>query len=250
MSGVDTLFHGLSLEPFSRENPGSGASFAGVTDLRPVLAIYDNIGTIEMVIVAVVALLLFGKKLPEVASQAGSTISKFRRGLDGAIHDSGVEKEIRKIKEALPSDMSVRNAARIAARKFEDRVREVVEAPAEDAAAGSATTGAAAGAAAGAAPPADAPPPSTEAHPVPPSAPASAADARTTDAPTADAQNTGAQKATLVGETKPSAASSGEGAQPPEPKGTPPAEKSSPPATKPGVDPASSFTPPGSVPRE
>jgi Sec-independent protein translocase protein TatA len=86
-------------------------------------------------IVAVAALLLFGKRLPEVASQAGATLAKFRRGLDGAIHDSGVEQEIRKIKSALPTDMSVRDVARAAARKFEDRLREGIETE-EQAAAG------------------------------------------------------------------------------------------------------------------
>jgi TatA/E family protein of Tat protein translocase len=53
----------------------------------PLIAIFDNLGMGELMVVAVVALLLFGKRLPEVASQAGSTLAKFRKSLDTAIHD-------------------------------------------------------------------------------------------------------------------------------------------------------------------
>ena len=105
---------------------GIGSDLPGI-GFSVVVALFDNIGTFEMIIVAVAALLLFGKRLPEVASQAGATLTKFRRGLDGAIQDSGVEQEIRKIKSAMPTDMSVKDVARAAARKLEDRLREGVE---------------------------------------------------------------------------------------------------------------------------
>jgi Sec-independent protein translocase protein TatA len=96
--------------------------------VHAVIAILDNLGTTELLICAIVALLFFGKRLPEVASQAGATLAKFRRSLDNAVHDSGVEQEIRKIKSALPTDLSVRDVTRAAVRKFEDRVREEADA--------------------------------------------------------------------------------------------------------------------------
>jgi sec-independent protein translocase protein TatA len=95
-----------------------------------VFALFESIGGLELVIVLIAALLVFGKRLPEVASQAGSTISKFKRNLDGAIRESGVENEIRKIKQAIPTDISVSDMARAAAKKMEDRLLEVAEAPA------------------------------------------------------------------------------------------------------------------------
>ncbi len=95
----------------------------------PLIAFLDNLGMSELMIVAVAALLLFGKRLPEVAQQAGATLAKFRKSLDTAIHDSGVEQEIRKIKSAMPTDMSVRDVARVAARKFENRLRDEVDIP-------------------------------------------------------------------------------------------------------------------------
>jgi Sec-independent protein translocase protein TatA len=90
-----------------------------------MFALLDNLGTPELILCAVAALLVFGRRLPEVAAQAGATLSKFRKGLDDAIHESGVEKEIMKIKQALPTDVSVRDVARAATRKVEDRMREV-----------------------------------------------------------------------------------------------------------------------------
>ena len=90
-----------------------------------MFALLDNLGTPEIILCAVAALLVFGRRLPEVAAQAGQTLSKFRKGLDSAIQESGVEKEIQKIKQALPTDMSVRDVARAATRRVEDRMREL-----------------------------------------------------------------------------------------------------------------------------
>lgn len=90
-----------------------------------MFALLDNLGTPEIILCAVAALLVFGRRLPEVAAQAGASLSKFRKGLDDAIHESGVEKEIQKIKQAMPTDLSVRDVARAATRKVEDRMREL-----------------------------------------------------------------------------------------------------------------------------
>lgn len=90
-------------------------------------ALLDNLGTTEILICGIAALLVFGRRLPEVAAQAGATLSKFKRNLDDAIHESGVEKEIRKIKQAMPTDLSVRDVARAATRKVEDRMRALAD---------------------------------------------------------------------------------------------------------------------------
>ncbi len=95
-----------------------------------MFALLENLGTSEILLCALAGLLLFGRRLPEVAAQAGSTLSKFKRNLDDAIHESGVEKEIRKIKQSLPNDLSMRDVARAASRKVEERMR-VLNAEAE-----------------------------------------------------------------------------------------------------------------------
>ena len=77
-----------------------------------MFAFLENIGTFEL--------------LPEVASQAGTALARFKRDLSKTWDDTGMEREIRKLKEALPKDMSVSDVARIAAERMEKRIRENV----------------------------------------------------------------------------------------------------------------------------
>lgn len=53
-----------------------------------VLAFFGAPGPMEMAIIGIIALLLFGKRLPEVARSMGKGIVEFRRGM------SGIENEI------------------------------------------------------------------------------------------------------------------------------------------------------------
>ena len=47
----------------------------------PMLAFLPNIGMPEMIVIGVVALLLFGKRLPEVGRSLGRGIVEFKKGL-------------------------------------------------------------------------------------------------------------------------------------------------------------------------
>ena len=40
-----------------------------------------NVGPWEVIVILVVALLLFGKRLPEVARSAGKAVSEFKKGM-------------------------------------------------------------------------------------------------------------------------------------------------------------------------
>ena len=45
------------------------------------LALFGGLGPWEVIVIAIVALLLFGKRLPDVARSAGKAVVQFKRGL-------------------------------------------------------------------------------------------------------------------------------------------------------------------------
>ncbi len=47
----------------------------------PMLAFLPNIGMPELIVISVIALLLFGKRLPEVGRSLGKGIVEFKKGL-------------------------------------------------------------------------------------------------------------------------------------------------------------------------
>lgn len=60
--------------------------------MQPSLAFFQNIGATEMIVVGVIALLIFGRRLPEVGRSLGKSFVEFKKGLK----DTGDEiKEIR-----------------------------------------------------------------------------------------------------------------------------------------------------------
>lgn len=93
------------------------------------LALIGNLDTTELIVVVIAAVLVFGRRLPQVAAQAGAQIGKLRRHLDSAWRDSGVDKEVREvqrsidsIRDAIPRDLSASSLARTAATEFQRRV--------------------------------------------------------------------------------------------------------------------------------
>ena len=90
-------------------------------------ALIDNLGGVELLIVLVAGLLVFGRRLPEVAGQAGRQLVKVRRSLDAAWRETGMEKELRDVKRdldtAIPRDLSIADMARIASAEMDKRVK-------------------------------------------------------------------------------------------------------------------------------
>ncbi len=77
------------------------------------LAFLSNLGGTEIVVIAVIALLLFGKRLPEVARNFGKGMAEFKRGMNEAT--SEVKREM---------DQAA-DAAEIAKREVETDMRKV-----------------------------------------------------------------------------------------------------------------------------
>jgi len=71
-----------------------------------VLAILPNLGFQELTIIAAVAVLVFGKRLPEVAARAYAQLARLRHSLEDLRRETGIDRELRNI------EYEVRDAAR------------------------------------------------------------------------------------------------------------------------------------------
>lgn len=78
-------------------------------------------GSAEMIIFATIALLLFGKRLPEVARSVGSSLMEFKKGMQG------IEDEVRN--PSTSSSNSYATADSAASRPAVDDHVETVSAP-------------------------------------------------------------------------------------------------------------------------
>jgi Sec-independent protein translocase protein TatA len=92
-----------------------------------LFAFIDNLGGTELLLVFVAALLVFGKRLPQVAGDAAKQMAKLRRSLDEAWKDTGMEKEIQQVRRdldaAIPRDLSIADMARAASAEMDKRIR-------------------------------------------------------------------------------------------------------------------------------
>ena len=92
-----------------------------------MLALIDNLGGVELLIVCIAGLLVFGRRLPEVAGQAGKQLVRVRRSIDAAWRDTGMEKELREVRRdidaAIPRDLSISDMARLASAEMDKRVK-------------------------------------------------------------------------------------------------------------------------------
>jgi TatA/E family protein of Tat protein translocase len=70
------------------------------------LALFGPIGTTELIIILIIGLLLFGRRLPEVGRSLGRGVVEFRKGL------SGIENEIEEASRPTPRPPEVSSVAR------------------------------------------------------------------------------------------------------------------------------------------
>lgn len=90
--------------------------------------LFEDLGFSELILIGVASVLFFGKRLPEVAAQAGAQIAKFRRSLQDIKQETGMDHEVRKLQrtfEDVRHDLSVSELARAAKQKVEQRLAEV-----------------------------------------------------------------------------------------------------------------------------
>jgi sec-independent protein translocase protein TatA len=70
----------------------------------PTLAFFGNLAGPDMIILAGIALLIFGRRLPEVGKNLGKTIVEFKKGLNGA---GTSEDEVAEEEEVRPAKRPV-----------------------------------------------------------------------------------------------------------------------------------------------
>jgi Sec-independent protein translocase protein TatA len=70
--------------------------------IAPVrLAFIGNIGMLELVLIVVIAVLIFGKDLPHAASKAYLQARKLRNAVDDLRRESGIDRELREIERTV-----------------------------------------------------------------------------------------------------------------------------------------------------
>lgn len=100
-----------------------------------MLAFIFNFGTLEIVLVGIVAVLVFGRNLPAVAVQAAGVVQKMRRSLADLRRQTGIDEELRNVRRtinsAVPDEVRRMDVREIVRRRVEDAEREA-EAGKED----------------------------------------------------------------------------------------------------------------------
>jgi len=82
-----------------------------------MIALIGNIGFTETIVIVVLALLIFGDRLPQVATKAYVEFRKLRRTLDELRRETGIDRELRDLRR------SVEDAANRA--RVEDPLRDI-----------------------------------------------------------------------------------------------------------------------------
>lgn len=80
-----------------------------------------GIGAPEMIVVGIIALLLFGKRLPEVARSMGKGVTEFKRGLAG-IEEETTRNNYREPERETSRPRAADDRAEVTAPKFEPPV--------------------------------------------------------------------------------------------------------------------------------
>ena len=93
-----------------------------------------NLSPAEVAIIVIVAIVVFGRRLPQVAGQAAGTVQRLRRSLDDLRRETGIDREIadarRAVESAVPREvraLDVRTLAREAQSSVERAAEQAAQ---------------------------------------------------------------------------------------------------------------------------
>ncbi len=70
-------------------------------DLHLTLALFGNLDITEILVIALFAVMIFGRNLPRVAAQAVTHVSRARRALQQVWRESGIGEEVREVQREI-----------------------------------------------------------------------------------------------------------------------------------------------------
>ncbi len=89
-----------------------------------MLALIGNLHVSEILIILVVALIVFGERLPEVAMRGAAQLVKLRRTVSQMWREAGLEDELRRVRREMEDQIRKVPAPRQVFDEFETMVQE------------------------------------------------------------------------------------------------------------------------------
>ena len=92
-----------------------------------MIAVIFNAGWWELLIVALIAVMVFGRDLPQVAAKAFIQLQKLRRGVQQVWRETGISEEMRKLSRQMEENERKLRSPLESARRIQADLREQVE---------------------------------------------------------------------------------------------------------------------------